>query len=114
MQVERDEAALVAAKKSWRLRRRIKRLLIGWFLVALIFAEAGASWFGIMIARNAPMSLAQAKHLGEVVSIGVLVVSFLLLILMMSFQFKAQQRLRRIEKIHAERTGTAAAVTVSR
>ena len=48
--VQRDEVAEAAAKKSWQVRRRIKRLFLGWFILSLFFAEAGASWFGIFIA----------------------------------------------------------------
>ena len=111
--MERDDAALIAAKKSWRIRRRIKRLFLGWFLVSLVFAEAGISWFGILIARNAPMSLADATVLGERFVIGFLAALFLLMIVAMAFQFRSLQRLRRIEKIHAERMAWVAAQAIN-
>ena len=51
--LERDEAALAAARKSWRFRRRVKRLLLVWFLIALVSAEAGELvWFRYRAPRT--------------------------------------------------------------
>jgi len=88
--IEQDLVALASAKKSWRFRRRIKRLLLGWFFISLIFAEAGASWFGILLARHAPMSLAEARVLGVQVAMGVFVISFLILVVTIALQFNAR------------------------
>ena|SRR5207244_2306968 len=106
--IERDELLEAAAKKSWRSRRRIKRLFLGWFVLSLVFAEAGASWFGILIARNAPVSMADAKLIGERTAMGVLLVSFVFLIVAVALQFKARQRLRRLENARLHRFGPAA------
>lgn len=105
----RDDAAEAAAKKSWKLRRRIKRILLGWFIVSLFFAEVAASWFGIFIARHAPMSMADAKVIAERTAMAVLLVSFVVLILSVFLQFRARQRLRRIENARLHRAVTAAA-----
>src|SRR5262245_15796643 len=94
---QQDETLEAAAKRAWRLRRRLKRLFFGWFLVSLFFAEAGASWFGIFIARHAPMSLADAKLVGERTAMAVVVMSFVVMIVSVVLQFKARQRLQRIE-----------------
>lgn len=111
--LERDEAALAAARKSWRFRRRAKRLLLIWFVIALVSAEAGASWFGFLIAHHAPLSLADAKVLGERIALGVLVISLLLTIVTMVFQLKARQSLRRLERILAQREGPSPGLTVN-
>jgi hypothetical protein len=95
--VERNEALEAAAKKSWRSRRQVKRLFLGWFIVSLFFAEAGASWFGIFMARHAPMSMADAKLIGERTAMAVLLVSFVVMLVAVVLQFKARQRLRQIE-----------------
>jgi hypothetical protein len=107
--VQRDEAAEAAAKTSWRVRRRIKRLFLGWFILSLFFAEAGASWFGIFIARHAPMSMAEAKLIGERTVMGVLLISFVIMIVAVVLQFKARQRLRQLERARLQRAGRAAA-----
>ena len=54
-----------AARRSWRIRRRIKRLLFSWVVIWVVCVEAGASWFGILIAEHAPMPLADAKLIAE-------------------------------------------------
>jgi len=63
--VEGDEAAIAAAKKSWRFRRQMKRLFFAWLVPFLLIGEVGASWFGIFLAWHAPMSMADAKLIGE-------------------------------------------------
>ena len=100
---DRDEVLEAAAKKSWRLRRRIKRLLLGWLLVALLCAEAGASWFGIFLARHAPMPLADAKLIAERTAMAVFVISFIVMVVSIAMQAKARQRLRRLEDKRLER-----------
>ena len=107
--IERDQILEAAAKKSLRFRRRIKRLFFGWFILSLLFAEAGASWFGIFIARHAPMSMIDAKLIGERTVMGILLVSFVVMIVAVVFQFRAQQRLRRIGNARLQRLGPAAA-----
>jgi hypothetical protein len=107
--VQRDEAAEAAAKTSWRVRRRIKRLFLGWFVVSLFFAEAAASWFGIFIARHAPMSMAEAKLIGERTAMGVLLISFVIMIVAVVLQFKARQRLRQLERSRLQRAAPASA-----
>jgi threonine/homoserine/homoserine lactone efflux protein len=96
--VERDEAAEAAAKRSWRSRRRVKRLFLGWFIVSLVFAEAGASWFGIFLALHAPMSMADAKLIGERIAMTVLLVSFIVLLVAIGLQSMARRRLRQLER----------------
>ena len=107
---QRDEAVEAAAKKVWRFRRRLKRLLFGWFLVSLVSAEAGASWFGIFIARHAPMSMADAKLIGERTAMAVVLISFVVLIVSVILQLKARQRLQRIEKARLQRLAATAIV----
>jgi len=107
--VQRDEVAEAAAKKSWQVRRRIKRLFLGWFILSLFFAEAGASWFGIFIATHAPMSMADAKVIGERTAMSVLLISLAVLIISVILQFRARQRLRRLERARLQRAGPAAA-----
>jgi hypothetical protein len=48
--VEGDEAAIAAAKKSWRFRRQMKRLFFAWLVPFLLIGEVGASWFGIFLS----------------------------------------------------------------
>ena len=106
---DQDEALEAAAKKSWRHRRRIKRLLLGWLLVSLFFAEAGASWFGIFLATHAPMPLADAKLIAERTAMAVFVISLVIMIVSIAMQISARQRLRRLENKRLERAGLAAA-----
>ena len=89
---------MAAAKKSWRLRRQMKRLVLGWFLLTLLFAEAGASWFGIFLSRHAPMPMADAKLIAERTAMTVLFMSFVLMIVALVLQLRARQRLGRLEE----------------
>ena len=107
--VARDDAAEAAAKKTWRFRRRVKRLFLGWFIVSLFFAEAATSWFGIFIATHAPMSMADAKVIGERTAMSVLLISLAVLIISVILQFRARQRLRRLENARVGRIATATA-----
>jgi hypothetical protein len=86
-----------AARRSWRVRRRIKRLLFSWVVICFLSAEAGASWFGIFIAEHAPMPLADAKVIAERTATVVFVVSFAAMIISAVLQFRAGQGLRQIE-----------------
>ena len=86
-----------AARRSWRVRRRIKRLLFSWVVICVLCAEAGASWFGIFIAKHAPMPLADAEVIAERTATAVFVVSFVAMIVSGILQFRARERLRRIE-----------------
>ena len=86
-----------AARRSWRIRRRIKRLLFSWVVICVLCAEAGASWFGIFIAEHAPMPLADAKMIAERTATVVFVVSFVAMMISTVLQFRARERLRRIE-----------------
>jgi hypothetical protein len=104
-----DDAAEAAARRSWRFRRRIKRVFLGWCIISLLFAEVGASWFGYYIARHAPMSMADAKLIGERAAAAVLLVSFAVLIVAMVLQFKARGRLRGLENARLQRLATATA-----
>ena len=90
------------ARRSWRVRRRIKRVLFGWLLLTSFFAEAGASWFGIFIATHAPMSIAEAKLIGERTAAAVILISFAALIISVILQFRARQRVRRLENIQLQ------------
>jgi len=109
--VDRDEALEAAEKKSWRFRRRIKRVLLGWFIVSLFFAEAAVSWFGIFLATHAPMSMADAKLIAERTATAILVISFVVLVVSISLQFRSRQRLRRLESARLQRLGLAATVS---
>ena len=95
-----------AARRSLRARRRIKRLLFSWFLISFFCAEAGASWFGIFVAEHAPMSLADAKVIGERTAMAVIIVSFAATIFSAILQFKARQTLRRIESLRLQSAAT--------
>ena len=86
-----------AARRSWRRRRRIKRLLFSWVVICFLCAEAGASWFGIFIAKHAPMPLADAKLIAERTATAVFLVSFAAMLISAVLQFRARERLRRIE-----------------
>jgi biotin transporter BioY len=86
-----------SARKSWRLRRRIKRLLFSWIVICVLCAEAGASWFGIFIAEHAPMPLADAKVIAERTATVVFAISFAAMMVAAVLQFKVRERLRRIE-----------------
>jgi hypothetical protein len=108
--VARDDAAEAAAKKSWRSRRRIKRVFLGWFILSLLFAEAGASWFGIFLSRHAPKALADAKLIGERTAMVVLLMSFAVLVVAVVLQFRAGKRLRQLEQAQLRRLGPAAAI----
>lgn len=46
------------------MRRRIKRLLFSRDVICFLCAEAGASWFGIFIAKHAPMRIARIPPRG--------------------------------------------------
>jgi hypothetical protein len=91
-----------AAKRSWRVRRRIKRIIFGWLLLTFFLAEAGASWFGILIATHAPMSIAEAKLIGERTAAAVILISFAALIISVILQFRARRTLRRLENIRLQ------------
>jgi hypothetical protein len=86
-----------AVRRSWRFRRRIKRLLFWWIVICFLCAEAGASWFGIFIAKHAPMPLADAKVIAERTATAVFAVSFAAMMVSAVLQFRARERLRRIE-----------------
>jgi len=86
-----------AAKRSWRVRRRIKRLLFSWVVICFLCAEAGASWFGIFIAKHAPMPIVEAKVIAERTAMAVFAVSFAAMIISAVLQFRARERLHRIE-----------------
>lgn len=101
--VDRDETPQAAATRAWRSRRRLKRLFFGWFVVSLLFAEAGASWFGIFIARHAPMSISDAKLIGERTALAVVLISFGVMIASVLLQFRARQRLKRMEDARLQR-----------
>lgn len=102
------DAAEAAAKKSWRFRRRIKRIVLGWFIISVILAELAASWFGIIIAHHAPMSMAEAKVVAEQTAVAVVLISFFVLVISAVMQFRARQRLRRLEHTRLHRTASAA------
>jgi biotin transporter BioY len=84
-------------RRSWRRRRRVKRLLFSWVVITFFCAEAGASWFGIFIAEHAPMSIAEAKLIAERTAMAVILVSSAATVLSAILQFRARQILRRIE-----------------
>jgi uncharacterized membrane protein len=86
-----------AARRSWRVRRRIKRLLFSWVVICFLCAEAGASWFGIFIAEHAPMPLADAKVIAERTAMAVFVVSFAAMMISAVLQFRAGEKMRKIE-----------------
>jgi hypothetical protein len=88
---------LQQAARSWRIRRRIKRLLFSWVVICFLCAEAGASWFGIFIAEHAPMPLVDAKVIAERTATVVLLVSFAAMMASAVLQLRARERVRRIE-----------------
>ena len=84
-------------RRSWRRRRRVKRLLFSWVVISFVCAEAGASWFGIFIAEHAPMSIAEAKPIAERTVMAVILVSSAATVLSAILQFRTRQTLRRME-----------------
>jgi hypothetical protein len=86
-----------AARRAWRVRRRIKRLLFSWVVICFLCAEAGASWFGIFIAKHAPMHIADAKVFAERTATAVFAASFAAMMVSAVLQFRSREKLRRIE-----------------
>lgn len=85
------------ARRSWQVRRRIKRLLFSWIVICFLCAEGVASWFGFFIARHAPMPLADAKMIAERAATAIFAFSFAAGMISVVLQFRAGERLRQIK-----------------
>jgi hypothetical protein len=68
-----------------------------WVVICFLSAEAGASWFGIFIAEHATMPFADAKVIAERTATAVFVVSFAAMMISAVLQFRAREKLHRIE-----------------